>query len=119
MLRRGRRPPCTALFSAYKWRPIPGINSSALRRSAVRRADVRVDEQDLLRRHRERASWEILDVAGTEREARQVHASRVAADGEQADPDRMMDGAAKQECFVLEVQERHELGVADEIAEER
>ena len=30
-----------------------------------------------------------------------------------------MDGTAEQECLVLEVQERHELGVADQIAEER
>ena len=31
----------------------------------------------------------------------------------------MMDCAAEQECLVLEVQERHELAVADKVAEER
>ena len=31
----------------------------------------------------------------------------------------MVDCLAEQECLVLEIQERHELGVADQIAEER
>ena len=82
-------------------------------------AGVRVDEQDLLGRHREAALWEVPHVAGAEGEGRQVHARRAAADGEQAEADRVVDGAAEQERFVLEVQERDELGVTDQVAEER
>ena len=33
--------------------------------------------------------------------------------------DRMMDGMAKQKCLVLELQERHKLGVADQVSKER
>ena len=45
--------------------------------------------------------------------------SRVTADCEQAEANRMMDGVAEQVGLVLEFQERHELGVADQVAEER
>src|SRR5580692_9333490 len=65
-------------------------------------AGVRVDEQNLVGRHREPARRKILDIPGAKREACEVCMRRPAADCEEAEANRMMDGMAEQESLVLE-----------------